>query len=130
MKIIDGKGSMMGRVASYSAKEALKGEQIAIINCEKLVISGNKEFIKENFEISARRHGTSQKGPIIRKTPEKMVKRVIRGMLPNHRWGRGKEALGKIKCYVGIPKEFEGKKVFSLIRKSKGKGILVGELLK
>ena len=35
-------------------------------------------------------------------------------MLPNFRWGRGREAYKRIKCYVGIPKEFEkSKKIVS-----------------
>ena len=33
-------------------------------------------------------------------------------MLPDHRKGRGKIAYKKIKCYVGVPKEFqESKKI-------------------
>ena len=31
MKIIDGKNAVMGRLASYAAKEALKGEEVVEI---------------------------------------------------------------------------------------------------
>ncbi len=130
MKIIDGNDSIMGRIASYSAKEALQGEDIAIINCDKILISGNKTFTKEKMEASARKHGTTQKGPIIRKTSEKFVKRAIRGMLPDRREGRGKAALRKIKCYAGVPKEFEGKKSISLGKGFVRKAITVGELMR
>jgi len=35
-------------------------------------------------------------------------------MLPDHREGRGKIAFKKIKCYVGVPKEFqESKKILA-----------------
>src|SRR3989338_2100192 len=50
MKIIDGENSVLGRIASYVAKEALKGERIAIVNCEKIIISGNKKNVEESFE--------------------------------------------------------------------------------
>ena len=111
-KIIDGKNAILGRLASYAAKEALKGEEIIILNCEQIIITGNKRDIKENFEARRSRVGSSQKGPKLSKTSEKIVKRAIRGMLPDHRKGRGKIAYKKIKCYTGVPKEFqEAKKI-------------------
>ncbi len=110
MKIIDGTGAILGRLASYVAKEALKGEEIAILNCEEVVISGNKKAIKADFQKKRSRVGHSQKGPKLSKTSEKMVKRSIRGMLPEHRFGRGRAAFKRIKCYKGVPKEFEESK--------------------
>jgi large subunit ribosomal protein L13 len=98
MKIIDGKNAVMGRLASYAVKEALKGEEIVILNCDEVIITGNRKRIKEDFE--EKHH----------KSSEKIVKRVIRGMLPNHRFGRGREAFKRIKCYNKVPKEFEDKK--------------------
>jgi len=109
-KIIDGKNVILGRLASYAAKEALKGEDIIILNCDQIIITGNKKDIEENFKIKRSRVGSSQKGPKHSKTSEKIVKRTIRGMLPDHRKGRGKIAYKKIKCYVGIPKEFQDSK--------------------
>ncbi len=112
MKIIDGRNAILGRLASHVAKEALKGDEIIILNCDQVIITGNKKHIKESFEIKRGRVGSSQKGPKHSKTSEKIVKRTIRGMLPDHRKGRGKMAYKKIKCYVGIPKEFqESKKI-------------------
>jgi len=112
MKIIDGKNAILGRLASYVGKEALKGEEIIILNCEQVIITGNSKDIKKKFEEKRGRVGHSQKGPKHPKTSEKIVKRVIRGMLPNHREGRGKIAFKKIKCYIGVPKEFqESKKI-------------------
>ena len=40
MKIYDGKGAVLGRLASKVAKEALQGEEIAILNCEEIIITG------------------------------------------------------------------------------------------
>jgi large subunit ribosomal protein L13 len=114
MKIIDGKGAVLGRLASYVAKEALKGDEIKIVNCEQIIITGNKKDIKEKFEAKRKRVGSTQKGPKVSRASEKIVKRIIRGMLPNYRTGRGREALKRIKCYVGVPKEYEEVKKISV----------------
>jgi len=110
MKVIDGKDAVLGRLASYVAKEALKGEEIAIINSEQIKITGSYKDIKEDFDASKNKKGSTFKGPEISIKTEKIVKRVIRGMLPNHREGRGKQALHRVKCYKGLPKELESYK--------------------
>lgn len=109
--IIDGKGARLGRLASYVAKQLLKGDEAVVVNCEEVIISGNKRMIKKRFEERRSRVGHSQKGPKLSKTSERMVKRTIRGMLPEHRFGRGREAFKKLRCYNKIPKEFEGKEM-------------------
>jgi large subunit ribosomal protein L13 len=131
MKVIDGKNAILGRLGAYVAREALKGEEIAIVNCEQIVITGNKKFIKENLESKRGRVGSTEKGPKVSRTSEKIVKRAIRGMLPNYRTGRGRDAFKRIKCYVGIPKEFESeKKISERISKTLGKTVSVKELAK
>ena len=110
MKIIDGTGAVLGRLASFVAKQALQGEEFVILNCGKVIITGNKKMVKSEFAETRTKVGSGQKGPKVSRTSEKIVKRSIRGMLPNHRKGRGKEVLGKIKCYSGVPKEFEESK--------------------
>jgi large subunit ribosomal protein L13 len=109
--IIDGKKAVLGRIASLAAKEALKGNEINIVNFEEIIITGNKKMIEKEFSEKRSRVGHSQKGPKHPETIEKIIKRTIRGMLPNHRGGRGKQAFKRIKCYKGIPKEFEGKEI-------------------
>jgi len=130
MKIIDGKNAILGRLASYVAKQTLKGEEIIILNCQEIIITGNRKYIKEKFIKKMGKIGSSQKGPKISKSDEKIVKRAIRGMLPEHRKGRGKEALKKIKCYNGIPKEFENKKKITAGKEKGIKFVKVGEILK
>jgi large subunit ribosomal protein L13 len=124
MKVIEGQDAILGRLAAYAAKEALKGEEIAVVNCENIRIIGNKPDITENFLAKRRRVGSTQKGPKVSRSTEKIVKRVIRGMLPNYRVGRGALALARIKCYVGVPKEFrEAKRIIinkeTTVRKNK-----------
>jgi len=119
MKVIEGKDAILGRVASYVAREALKGEEFAIVNCDQLIITGNKTNIEEYYESKRQRVGSTQKGPKISRTSEKIVKRTIRGMLPNYRTGRGRDALKRVKCYVGVPAEFEKEKRMIVGEKSK-----------
>lgn len=131
MKIIDGKDAIMGRLASYAAKEALKGETIAIVNAEQVIITGNRLSIIENFNKSRTKIGSGQMGPKISRDPKMIVKRAVRGMLPNGgRAGRGKEALGRVKCYIGVPKEFENVKKIAGGKEITSKFITVGELKK
>jgi large subunit ribosomal protein L13 len=112
--IIDGKNVVLGRLASFAAKEALKGNEISIVNSEQIIITGNKKMIKKEFEEKRLRIGHSQKGPKHPAIIEKMVKRAVRGMLPTPKQGRGKEALERIKCYKGIPKKFEEKEIIKM----------------
>ena len=119
MIILDAKRTTLGRLASYAAKEALKGEEISILNCGDAIITGNFKFSKKNFEEKRGKVGTLQKGPKYPSTSEKIVKRTIRGMLPDPRGGRGREALKRIKCYSKIPKEYENSKTFRIQEKKK-----------
>jgi len=130
VKIIDGKNAVLGRLASYAAKESLKGEEIIILNCEQIIITGNKRYIKENFEAKRSRVGSSQKGPKHSRLSEKIVKRTIRGMLPDHRKGRGKIVYKKIKCYAGVPKEFQEAKKIVGGKEKRTKFIQIKEIAK
>ena len=130
MQIIDGKNTILGRLASHVAKEALKGEEIAIVNCEQIRITGKKKSIEKEFEAKRQRVGSAQKGPKISRTSEKIVKRTIRGMLPSHKEGRGREAFKRIKCYVGIPPEFKESEKITFKNETKLKSIKVKHLSK
>ena len=130
MKIVDGKGIVMGRLASFVAKELLKGEEINVINCNKVIISGNKKNIEKEFQEKRSKFGSSQKGPKHPRISEKIVKRAIRGMLPDHRMGRGRIAWKNLKCYNEIPKEFEEKNTVNLKKAIKLKFVEVKHLQK
>lgn len=129
MKIIDGTNAVLGRLASYSAKQALLGEEIVILNCEKVIITGNKEDIRERFEAKRRRIGSGQKGPKHSRLAHLIVKRAIRGML-SHRSGRGKEAFGKIMCYDDVPEQFKDAKKIIGSKEKKAKFMLIEEITK
>lgn len=130
MKVIDGKNAILGRLASYVAKETIKGEEITIVNCDSVIITGNKKDIEKKYFERRQKVGSGQKGPKISRSSEKIVKRAIRGMLPNHRGSRGKELLGKIKCYNKVPKDLEAVKKITSRKDKKNKFIEVKDIYK
>ena len=106
--IIDANGATLGRLSTTTAKRLLNGEEIAVINSEKAIISGKKRMIKDRYK-KKRELGTYRKGPFFPRMPDKIVKRTIRGMIP-YQTPTGRTAFKRLKCYIGIPKEFENKK--------------------
>lgn len=126
--IINGKGAVFGRLCSFAAKKALEGNEIIILNSEKVIISGSKKDTIKKYNELRRKGGHSQKGPQYDRIPYMMLKRGIRGMLPDHRKGIGKQALLRIKCYNDIPAEFENEKMISIIAPVKNKFIELKEL--
>lgn len=114
MIYVDAQGVPVGRLATFVAKESLRGEEIVVLNCERAIITGNKTTTKKEFQEKRSRVGSGQRGPKHHATSEKIVKRIIRGMLPNYRSGRGREAFKKVRCYVGVPKEFQDKKMVEI----------------
>jgi large subunit ribosomal protein L13 len=107
MKVIDGTDLVAGRLASTVCKMAMEGEVIRVVNAEKVVISGNKKSIIKDFTEKIHR-GNALAGPYYPKRADRILKRIIRGMLP-YKKERGKKAFKRIKTYLGVPKEFEGK---------------------
>ena len=77
-----------------------------------------EENILERYSEKRKVGGYGQK-PFFSSMPEKIMKKTIRNMLP-FKHGRGKDAFARIKCYSGIPKEFEGKKLIKAGRGKKG----------
>lgn len=128
--VIDGSRAPMGRLASHVAKKALKGEEVAVVNCQDVVITGNKSAVHKEFGEKRNKTGSTQQGPRHRRKAELIVKRTIRGMLPDHRQGRGREAWRRIKCYKNIPHELEGKDLIKLDTKKRIKETKVNELEK
>lgn len=105
MKIINAENGISGRIATVAAKTALLGEDVAILNCEKAVITGKKEDVVSKFK-RKREMGTPKKGPFFPRRPDMIMKRIVRGMVP-YKQDKGRIALKKIKCYTGVPKNFE-----------------------
>jgi len=121
--VIDAEGLILGRMASQVAKRLLNGERIVIVNAEKAIISGKRlSILREKQDFL--QIGHFRKGPMI-------VKNVIRGMLPRKK-PRGKDALKRLRVYMGVPKDYEDKekeKIFEADgRDLRGPYIKVSEL--
>ena len=110
--IINADGALLGRLSTITAKRLINGEEIAVINSEKAIISGKKFAIKQRYKEKIE-VGTYRKGPYFPRMPDRLVKRTIRGMIPYQK-PHGRTAFKRIKCYIGVPKEFEGKKFESI----------------
>ncbi|MBT4334791.1 50S ribosomal protein L13 [archaeon] len=104
MVLIDGTDLILGRFATVISKRALLGEKIDIVNCENIIVTGDKKTILIKYKERVAR-GNPQKGPFFKKMPDRFVRRAIRGMLP-YKQDKGIKAFKNIMCYIGIPKEF------------------------
>lgn len=109
--VINGDGLLLGRLASIVAQRSLAGEEIAIVNVEKVVISGSRARVLGNYKHKRERGASgSHWGPFVPRRPDHLMKRTIRGMLPYKR-PRGVAAMKAIKCYVGIPVDLVGREM-------------------
>ncbi len=98
--IYDGRDAVFGRLASRVAKDLLKGNEVDILNCEDIIVSGDKKLLVK--KILAKREmgsGGSMKGPKYPRVADKLIKRMIRGMLPRDR-AKGRDAFRNLKVYT------------------------------
>ncbi|MCX6670818.1 MAG: 50S ribosomal protein L13 [Euryarchaeota archaeon] len=105
--IIDSEGAVLGRLCTIVAKRLLNGEEIVIVNSEKAIVTGKKAMIKAHYK-HEREVGTYRKGPFYPRMPDRILKRCVRGMIP-YQEPHGRTAFKRLKCYIGVPKEFQGK---------------------
>merc|ERR1712106_42648 len=108
VKVIDGNQHLMGRLAATVAKCLLQGQKVVVVRCEGLVISGNLYRNKlKIIDYLKKRHLTKpSRGPFHGRSPSKMFKHVIRGMLP-HKTDRGQLAFSNLKASEGIPSPYD-----------------------
>lgn len=108
MQVINGEDMIFGRLASQIAKRLIRGEEIHLINAEKLIIIGNQKQITQRYltKRGLRNKGTPERSPVWSKVPHLLVKRMIRGMLPM-KSSRGKVALGRLRVHTGNPKKLD-----------------------
>ena len=104
--IIDGTNLILGRASAFIAKQALMGEQVNLVNCEKMVITGTKKNVIAKYK-RKKIMGVPSKGPYQPRRPDMFVKKVIRGMLPYKQF-KGRQALQKVKCHIGSPEDIKG----------------------
>lgn len=111
MKIINCEKLVLGRIATETAENILKGEQVILLNVEKAVVTGTLQSTLKRYKkfqkIKAK--GNPLKGPKFKKSPIHLMKKAVKGMLP-HQKARGRKALKLLKAFQGIPEKFKGKK--------------------
>ena len=129
MKIFDGHNAVLGRLATVAAKNLLNGEEVAVVNSERIIITGNPKSIISKY-VKMRQIGSPQHGPFFPKRPDAIVHRTIRSMLP-YKTNKGRAALKNLRVYVGTPKDFAGKDIDKIATKAvKTDFIRIGEVAK
>jgi large subunit ribosomal protein L13 len=111
--IIDGEGLVLGRLASIVSKKLLEGEEITILNAEKIIISGTKDWAYAKYKQRIDRASISnprRMGPKYPRRPDDIFRRTVRGMIP-YKKPTGRDAFKSLKVYLGVPQEFEGQEL-------------------
>lgn len=107
---VDASNQILGRLASHVAKLLLNGNKVLVFNAEKAVLSGDKSRIVERFRIRYSRRtlkNPEKLGHREPRTPEGIVRRAIRRMLP-YKQAKGREAFKRLRVICGsqeLPKD-------------------------
>ena len=104
--VIDGKNAILGRLGSVVAEKIMAGEDVVVLNCESIVITGEKEMVFADYKARFDRgECKSRKGPFYPRRADLLFKRSVRGMIP---WTTtsGRNAFRRLHAYVGTPKQF------------------------
>jgi len=107
--VVDAGGLVAGRLASIVAKMLLRGEEVVIVNAEKALVTGEKMSVINRFKRRLKwrtYYNPERRGVKRSRMPDRLLKRMIRGMLPRKK-KRGREALKRLKVYIGLPEEFK-----------------------
>jgi large subunit ribosomal protein L13 len=111
--VVDASGKVLGRLATQIAMllrgkhrptftpHADMGHRVAVINAEKIRVTGKKETQKTYFSYSGYPGGAKFRTfrEQMRKKPEEIIRHAVKGMLPKNRLGD--KLVKKLKIYVG-----------------------------
>ncbi len=120
--VIDAKDIPLGRVAAKAAsmlrgKHKVTytphidcGDNIIIINADKVLLTGNKLEGKKYYDHSRYAGGlrTRTAKEMVESYPVEMVERAVKGMLPHNRLGR--QMINKVRIYAGSEHENQAQK--------------------
>jgi len=118
--LLNAEGQVLGRLASHAAKMLRGknkpyytphvdcGDNVVIINAEKIVLTGKKMTDKEYITYSGYPGGKKIHSPeeLMKKRPIAVVEEAIRGMLPRTRLGRA--IFGNLHVYAGTEHPHQG----------------------
>ena len=111
--LVDATDVVLGRLASKVAKilrgknkpsftpHADCGDNVVIINAEKVRLTGNKLNDRIYLSYSGYPGGQRKQTPaeLLAKYPERLIEKAVKGMLPKNRLGS--KIYGNLKVYVG-----------------------------
>lgn len=120
--LVDAEGETLGRLASQIAKMLRGkhkpnftphvdcGDNVVVINAEKITLSGNKWESKKYMRYTGYPGGQRSTSvlELLQKQPERIVERAVKGMLPKNRLGA--ELFRNLKVYVGTEHGQEAQK--------------------
>ncbi len=104
--VIDGKNAILGRLSSVVAEKIMAGEEVVVVNCENIVITGERDTVFASYKAKVDRgECKSRKGPFYPRRADLLFKRCVRGMIP---WTTtsGRNAYRRLHVFVGVPKQF------------------------
>ena len=109
--VIDGKGHLKGRLASVVAHEILRGQNVTVVRCEEIVMTGRVYVNRLKYQDFRRktRNANPRKGHIHYVSPSKIFWRTVRGMVP-HKTARGTAAMGRLRVFEGVPHPYDERK--------------------
>mgnify|MGYP001079559485 CR=1 FL=1 len=120
--LIDAENMVLGRLATEVARMLRGknkpeftphvdcGDNVIVINAEKVVLTGNKMTDKEYFRHTGYPGGQRIQSPqqILAKYPERLVEKAVKGMLPKTKLGRA--IFRNLHVVVGPEHKFEAQK--------------------
>ncbi|WP_411030037.1 50S ribosomal protein L13 [Spongiimicrobium sp. 3-5] len=124
--LVDADGETLGRLASKVAKllrgkhkpnftpHVDCGDNVIVINAEKITLSGNKweqkTYLRYTGYPGGQRSTTAQE--LLEKNPARIVEKSVKGMLPKNRLGA--DLFRNLKVYVGAEHGQEAQKPTSI----------------
>jgi large subunit ribosomal protein L13 len=111
--LVDANGQTLGRVATRVARllrgkhkptftpNADLGDFVVVVNVANIKLTGKRTELKEYFHYTGYPGGATftKFQDLLRRHPEKVFERAVKGMLPHNRLGR--QIIKKLKVYAG-----------------------------
>ncbi len=132
---IDGTRLRLGRVATSVAKQLINGNNVVIVNVDKIVVSGSRASVLSKYErwLKLRTFKNPENvGPKQHRGPDRLTWYAVRNMLPKS--PTGKALLRHLKVYMGVPAELSSKSFQRIdeadVKYLRGSYMSLGELSK
>lgn len=120
--LVDAEGQILGRLAAKVAKilrgknktnftpHVDCGDNVIVINCEKVILSGNKmsdkEYVRHTGYPGGQRFTKAE--DVLKKHPIRLIEHAVKGMLPKNRLGAA--IYRNLHVYVGSQHPHEAQK--------------------